>query len=310
MGRPESVRPGDATEIKTSMATTHTGTFPIGFRRGWSEWQKDLQAISRWAKAQEFDAIDLGALRAEDLSTLNSHGLHLGSVDLLEFGKLMDTDAGKRKERIARNVSYVAESSDMGAHIFFTCIIPADPIAPRAENYKLAVESFAPIAEACESVGASLAIEGWPGGAPHLANLCCTPETVRAFLKDVGSGAGINYDPSHLIRLGVDHVRFLQEFLPQIRHVHAKDTELFEDARYEFGAQPATFAKPHGFGEWAWRYTIPGQGAARWGEIFSILSSGGYRGIVSVELEDENFNGTEAGEKAGLKQSLEYLRSA
>jgi sugar phosphate isomerase/epimerase len=102
----------------------------------------------------------------------------------------------------------------------------------------------------------------------------------------------------------------LQEFLPQIRHVHAKDTELFEDARYEFGAQPATFAKPHGFGEWAWRYTIPGQGAARWGEIFSILSSGGYRGFVSVELEDENFNGTEAGEKAGLKQSLEYLRSA
>src|SRR5205823_2785829 len=201
LGWAKSIPSSDATEVKISMATTHTGTFPIGFRRGWTQWQKDLAALSRWAKAQEFEAMDLGA------------------------------------------------------HIFFTCIIPTDPTAPRAENYKLAVESFAPIADACAGVGAALAIEGWPGSAPHLANLCCTPETVRAFLKDVGPGAGINYDPSHLIRLGVDHVRFLQEFLPNVHHVHAKDTQLFDDARYEFGSPPATFAKPHGFGEWTWRYT-------------------------------------------------------
>ena len=32
--------------------------------------------------------------------------------------------------------------------------------------------------------------------------------------------------------------------------------------------------------------------------------------IVSVELEDENFNGSEAGEKAALLHSLDFLRSA
>jgi sugar phosphate isomerase/epimerase len=292
------------------MATTSTGTFPIGFRRGWSQWQKDLPAMANWAKAQGFEGIDLGGAKREDVQTLKTNGLSVGSVDLLDFGKLMDSDAGKRKELVARNVAYVKEAAEFGSKIFFTCVIPGDVTAPREQNYKLAIESFAPIAQACASVGGALAVEGWPGGAPQLANLCCTPETTRAFLRDIGAGAGLNYDPSHLIRLGVDHVRFLKEFLPHVKHVHAKDTQLFDDARYEFGSQPATFAKGHGFGEWIWRYTLPGQGVAKWSEMFSILKGAGYNGMVSVELEDENFNGTEEGEKKGLTQSLAFLESA
>jgi sugar phosphate isomerase/epimerase len=127
-------------------------------------------------------------------------------------------------------------------------------------------------------------------------------------LKDVGAGTGLNYDPSHLIRLGVCHVRFLKEFVGHVKHAHAKDTDLFTDAQYEFGSQAATFAKGHGFGEWTWRYTIPGHGIARWNEIFSILKAANYKGIVSVELEDENFNTDENGEKAGLTNSLAYLK--
>ena len=133
---------------------------------------------------------------------------------------------------------------------------------------------------------------------------------MRSFIKDVGAGVAVNYDPSHLIRLGVDHIRFLKEFAPHVRHVHAKDTQLFPDALYEFGTQGSAFAKPHGFGEWTWRYTIPGHGDARWNEIFTILRDAKYAGVVSVELEDENFNGTEEGEKNALAQSLNFLKSA
>jgi len=292
------------------MATTRTGAFPIGFRRGWTDWQKDLTNLARWARENAFEAIDLGRLSAEELQTLRSNGLKLGSVDLLDFGKLMDNDAGVRKELLARNLEYIRASSELGAKIFFTCIIPGDATRKRADNYALAVEVFTPITHACASVGASLAIEGWPGGSPQLANLCCTPETTRSFLKDIGPGVGLNYDPSHLMRLAVDPVRFLKEFLPHVRHVHAKDTQLFPDVLYEFGTQPATFAKPHGFGEWTWRYTIPGDGLNNWSEIFSTLKSGGFNGIVSVELEDENYNGSEEGEKKGLAKSLEFLRES
>ena len=289
---------------------TRTGNFTIGFRRGGTEWQKNLASQAKWAKQAGFDAIDLGRATAQDVTTLKESGLRIGSVDLIDFGNIMHNDAGKRKELIAANVAYVKEAAGLGAKAMFTCIIPGDPAKKRAENYKLAVESFAPIAEACAAAGASLAIEGWPGGAPHFANLCCNPETTRAFIKDVGRGVGLNYDPSHLIRLEIDHIRFLKEFASHVRHVHGKDTELDEEARYEFGTQDSAFATPHRWGQWMWRYTIPGHGVARWGESFRILKDAGFNGTVSVELEDENFNGTEEGEKRALEISLAYLRSA
>jgi sugar phosphate isomerase/epimerase len=141
--------------------------------------------------------------------------------------------------------------------------------------------------------------------------LCTTPETCRAFFKDIPRGAALNYDPSHLVRLGVDHIRFLKEFLAHVVHVHGKDTELMDDAVYEFGSlQPSAFQKSPRFGGSTWRYTIPGHGVTRWTEVFSTLKSGGYGGVVSVELEDDNFNGSEAGEKAGFLNSLAFLRGA
>lgn len=287
---------------------TRTGNFSIGFRRGWSDWQKNLPALAQWAKQAGFEVIDLGKATREDVATLQQNGLKLGSADLLDFGQIMTADLGKRKELLAQNIAYIKECGALGCRAMFTCIIPADATKKRSENYKDAIACYAPIAEACAKAGTSLAVEGWPGGGPWLANLCCTPETVRAFLKDVGPGAGLNYDPSHLIRLGVDHLRFLREFAPHVKHVHGKDTELDNEALYEFGTLSSAFAPGQGFGEWTWRYTIPGHGVTRWGEVMKILKDAGYKGAVCVELEDKNFNGSEEGEKKALTHSLDYLR--
>jgi sugar phosphate isomerase/epimerase len=289
---------------------TRTGSYAIGFRRGWSQWQKDLPGACAWAKANGFASLDLNVATAAEVRTVTDAGLQLGSVDLIQMGEITHADAGKRKEVIAANVAYVKESAARGVKVFFT-VVGGDGSKKRAENYKIAVESFAPIAEAAAAAGASIAVEGYPGGSPHFALLCTTPETFRAFLKDLPKGISINYDPSHLIRLGVDHIRFLKEFASHVVHVHGKDTELFPEAVYELGIyQPSAFHEGHGFGEHIWRYTIPGHGVARWTEIFKTLSGVGYKGLVSIELEDENFNGSEAGEKAGLIHSLNFLAGA
>lgn len=291
---------------------TRTGNFPIGFRRGWGDWQRpDLAALCRWARETGFEVLDLGWATPRDVRTVRESGLRLGSVDLLDFGSILSPDPGKRREQIERNVAYVKDVAAAGARLFFTAVVPGDPSARRSDNYALAVETYAPIVRAVRDAGAVLVIEGWPGKGPHYPSLCCTPETCRAFLRDTGEGVGLNYDPSHLIRLGVDPLRFLREFLPHVHHVHAKDTQVLPDALYEFGlSQPAAFAEPHRYGEHVWRYTVPGRGQMRWDEAFRVLSDGGYGGVVCVELEDEDFNGTEAGEKAGLRQSLEFLCGA
>lgn len=281
----------------------------IGFRRGGSDWQRnDTLSLANWAKASGFAAIDLNQGTGQDIAEVTSAGLALGSVDLLQFADITHPDAGIRREVISSNVAYVNQAAAWGAKIFFS-IVGADPAKTRGENYRIAVESFSPIAEAATSAGATIAIEGYPGHAPHYALLCTTPETCRAFLKDLPRGVAINYDPSHLIRLGVDHIRFLKEFLPHVIHVHAKDTLLLSEALYEFGVhQPSAFQPAHRYGGHTWRYCIPGRGDARWGEIFTVLDTCDYSGIVSVELEDEDFNGSEDGEKRGLLQSLSFLR--
>jgi len=289
---------------------TRTGNFPIGFRRGWSDWQKkDLKSLAAWAAQSGFEAIDLGKVGSEEMSVIKSAGLQLGSADLLDFGGIMAKDAGKRKEAVAKNAQYVKDAAAAGAKIFFTVLIPGDPSAKRSENYRQAIDCYAPICQAAATAGAFVAIEGWPGVPPWYANLCCSPEMMRAFFKEIPKGSALNYDPSHLIRIGIDHIRFLKEFIQYVKHVHAKDTALLPDAQYELGFyQDSIFSEAHGFGEYVWRHTIPGQGVARWTEILQTLVSSRYQGVVSVELEDENFNTDEAGEKAGLTHSLNFLR--
>jgi sugar phosphate isomerase/epimerase len=289
---------------------TRTGNFAIGFRKGRTDWQRDIGSLCSWAKTNGFESLDLNSASPADIASVIKSGLQLGTVDLIEIGKIADVDPGKRKALLEKNLAHIEASVAAGAKIFFT-VIGGEATRKRAENYKAAVEAFSPLAEAAADRGAVIAFEGYPGAVPDYALLCTTPETVRAMLKDIPRGMAINYDPSHLIRLGVDHVRFLSEFVAQVVHVHAKDTELFPEAIYELGLyQPSAFRQAHGFGQHAWRYTLPGHGAARWPEIFKTLLASKYQGVVSVELEDENFNGSEGGEKAGLIHSRNYLAGA
>ena len=288
--------------------TTRTGSFPVGFRRGRADWQRDLPALCGWAAAAGFASVDLARATADDVRAVNTAGIAVGSAALLAMADVTHADPGRRRDVVAANVAYVAEAAALGVRVLFT-IVGGDPARTRGENYRVAVEAFAPIADAAAAAGVTLAVEGFPGRGPAFALLCTTPETCRAFLTDLPRGVGLNYDPSHLIRLGVDHLRFLREFGRHVVHVHAKDAELFPEAAYELGLfQPSAFHAGHAHGDHAWRYAVPGHGVARWVEIFNGLAGVGYAGRVSVELEDENFSGTEAGERAGLAHALAFLR--
>jgi sugar phosphate isomerase/epimerase len=119
---------------------------------------------------------------------------------------------------------------------------------------------------------------------------------------------GINYDPSHLIRQGIDPIRFLKEFGERVHHIHGKDTELLSENLYEYGhEQPPTFGKKFRYGGMAWRYTIPGHGVMRWRKAFAMLEKLGYAGCVSIELEDAHFNGAEDTERLGILQGIRFL---
>jgi sugar phosphate isomerase/epimerase len=286
---------------------TRTGNFPIGFRRGGGAWQKDLGALIAWTQANDLEVIDLGRDGDRTARDVVGAGLHVGSVDLLDTRSMISPDKGKRADAVAQNAAYVRACAAAGSMDYFLVMIPENPELPRAENFGCMVDSFGELVPVLEENNARLAIEGWPGPGA----LCCTPEAFRACFKELPSPAvGINYDPSHLIRMGIDPLRFLREFVARVYHVHGKDTELLAENLYEYGnEQPPTFAKRIPFGSLHWRYTIPGHGCMRWVEALRILETNGYAGSVSVELEDASFNGTEEGEKLGILHGARFLTS-
>lgn len=286
------------------MSRTRTGQFGIGFRRYGSDWQKDLGQLIAWAKANGFECLDVKG--ADAVSQVVAAGLAIGSADLPDFKAILTPDKARRDEAVAEAIQCIRDCAG-DAKNFFTVMLPEKPELPRKENFGHMIDAYSQLTGVLQECGGRVVVEGWPGPGA----LCCTPETVRALFAEIPSPAfGLNYDPSHLLRMGIDPLRFLGEFADRVGHVHGKDTELLGERLYELGhEQPATFAKPIGWGGNQWRYTIPGHGQMRWAKGFAILAEAGYEGMVSIEMEDVNFNGAEATEKQGLLLSKAYLES-
>lgn len=287
---------------------TRTGNFPIGFRRGGGEWQKDLAGLLQWASANELEVIDLTRDAAANVGQVVAAGLRVGSVDLPDSRGMIAADPARRAEAIAKNSEHIRTCAEHGAMNHFIAMLPEDPTLPRAENFGYMVESFNELTPLLEELNGRVVIEGWPGPGCVVS----TPETYRACFEQIPSGAmGVNFDPSHLIRMGIDAMRFLREFVDRVYHVHGKDTELNADNLYEYGHEvPATFAKPVAYGAFAWRYTIPGHGIFRWTEGLRILQESGYSGCVSIELEDANYHRQPEAEQLGILQGARFLSGA
>lgn len=284
---------------------TRTGGYPVGFRRGGGEWQKDLGELIEWAQRENLSVIDLGKDGDQSAAPVIQAGLQVGSVDLPEWQGMISPDRARRDDALARNRAYVEACAAAGVRNYFLVMLPEDAARSRAENFGFMVESFGQLAETLEAHNGRLVIEGWPGPGA----LCCTPEGYRAFFAQVPSPSmGINYDPSHLIRMGIDYMRFLDEFAERIYHVHGKDTALLAENLYEFGhEQPATFAKPRPYAGMAWRYAIPGHGVTRWVDVLEHLQARGYGGAISVELEDANYHGSAEAEQLGIVLGAQHL---
>ena len=298
------------------MQQTTAGGFPLGFRRGGGDWQRDLGDLITFATDNRFSFLDLGPSPAGEVLQVLQSGLGVGSVDLKRWKDMVSGDADRQRSAIDENVAHVRSIARCGVRLFLAVIAPDDPALPRIQNFDLAVKAYGQLATETADTGARILFEGPPGRPPWFATLACTPADCRAFFAAVGQRfgqpaadmLGLNFDPSHLVRMGIDPVRFLHEFFPRIHHAHAKDALILPEGLYEHGSlQQATLAPPQGSVQYFWRYTIPGRGCAPWSRLISILRDRGYTGGLSIELEDEEFTGSKVAEQAGLLAARDFL---
>ena len=283
---------------------TRTGNFPIGFIRGGlgSDGQ-NLDAVIAWMKENGLEAID--GIAPEEVKAVQGAGIRVGTINLKRSRDLMSPDKAKREDAVADVAEYIKANAAYGPLNYMVVMAPEDPGKSRAENFGYMARSYGALVPVLEASKGRISIEGYP--APGA--LGCTPETLRALFKEIPSKSmGINFDPSHLVRMNIDYLRFLREFGDRIVHIHGKDADILVENYYDFGTeQPPTFARPVHFGAMHWRYAIPGHGVVRWVEAFRILKAVGYAGCVSIELEDANYTDTAENRKLGILLGASFL---
>ncbi len=292
----------------------------IGFRIPGSADVPKLPELAKWAADNGFGAIDISRPDSVAVEAIRGAGLEVGTFDLGGTGKLLSPDAEERRAGAQTISETAARAKELGLTKAFGVFLPPGGQQSRGESFKNWSEGWPAASEALAKSDVDFVLEGWPGGGPNYPALGVTPETVRAMLavdKERGSGAlKLNYDPSHLARIGVDPLRFLSEFGSHVRHAHGKDTALDASRLYETGNLGASLPSEYpgsarknepGFGEGWWRYCIPGDGVVNWGAVAALLHENGFEGTVSIELEDALYNGSWDGERKGLLRSRAHL---
>lgn len=282
---------------------------------------RTLQEIAAWAAEAGFEALevaawpdrgdrpftathvrveDFGDREAEEVRVLfDRHGLTLSSLAF--YDNNLHPDPQERSSINAHLRACVEAAARLGCPSVGT-FIGRDPSKTVAENLREAERIFAPVVEhagekAVQIVIENCVMEGWhPDGYP--GNLAYSPELWEWMFS---LGLYLNFDPSHLVWMGIDPVAALTAHIDRVAHAQAKDIQVFPERRNRYGFPGKAVTRPDPWDVGWWRYRVPGLGQIDWTRLVDTLYEGGFSGVLSVEHEDPVWGGSEERVKTGLR---------
>jgi sugar phosphate isomerase/epimerase len=257
--------------------------------------------------ASHLDAAGLGQTQADEVRALfDRHGLRMSSIAYYDNNLHPDPES---RRAINGHVRACIEAAALLGCPSVGTFIGRDPGRTVAENLAQAEGTFAPLVDLAGERGVALIVEncpmeGWhPDGYP--GNLAYSPELWEWMFS---LGLRLNFDPSHLLWLGIDPVAALRPYVHRVAHAHAKDAEVFPTRRDRYGVFGKTVERTDGWDSGWWRYRMPGLGQIDWRHVVDALYEGGFDGVLSVEHEDPVWGGDEERVKAGLEVAHRTLR--
>ena len=257
--------------------------------------------------ATHLDVVGLTQARADEVNELfERRSLTLSSLAFYDNNLHPDPD-----ERAAINEHLLAcidAAALLGCPTVGT-FVGRDPGRSVAQNLAEAAIVFAPLVERAGESGVKIVIEncvmeGWhPDGYP--GNLAYSPELWEWMFS---LGLYLNFDPSHLVWMGIDPVAALKPYVDKVAHAQAKDIQVFPDLRNRYGWPGKAVTRPDPWDVGWWRYRVPGLGDVDWRRIVDTLYEGGFDGVLSVEHEDPVWGGNEDLVRDGLDVAHRTLR--
>jgi sugar phosphate isomerase/epimerase len=249
-------------------------------------------------EASHLDVEHFGTAEAERVTEgLAAHSLSVSAIAFYENN--LHEDLGAREATHEHLRRCIDAASLLGVGLVGT-FVGRDVTRTLKENLRLAERVLPPLVEYAAARDVRLVLEncpmeGWhPDGYP--ANLAYSPE-LWGWLGALG--LWLNFDPSHLVWLGIDPVAALEQHADLVLHVQAKDVEVFPDARNRYGVFGRVIDRDPWSSGW-WRYRVPGLGQVDWRRLVDALTRCGYDGVVSVEHEDPEWSGDPDRVRSGL----------
>jgi sugar phosphate isomerase/epimerase len=289
---------------------------------------RSLEEIVQLAREHQFDALEVAAWpdlgnrpftathlkaegfgdgEAEKVRTLFSdNGLTLSSLAF--YDNNLHPNPVERQAINDHVLALVDAAALLGCPTVGT-FIGRDPGRTVSENLRMAEKVFAPMVDRAGERGVKLVIEncvmeGWhPDGYP--GNLAYSPELWEWMFS---LGLYLNYDPSHLLWMGIDPVAAVQPYVDKVAHAQAKDAQIFPDRRNRYGYPGIAVDRKDPWDVGWWRYRVPGLGEVDWVRVVDALYEGGFDGVLSVEHEDPVWGGTEERVLTGLDIAHRTLR--
>lgn len=259
--------------------------------------------MARHIEAERFSKDD--AKRVTDL--LGEHGLAISAMAY--YDNNLHPDRKKREEYHEHLRKVIDAASMLGVDRVGT-FVGARPVHPK-KVMKEVGEIFREMMRYANDRGVRVMIENCPMdnwvtfGLP--GNYAYSPELWEALFNEVpDENFGLNYDPSHLYWLGIDHEQAARDFASRIFHVHAKDAEMLPEGQYRHGILGQQLGDNKWKSGW-WRYRMPGKGEIDWTSFLETVREIGYDDVVSIEHEDPEYEGSEEKVREGLRLGREHL---
>jgi sugar phosphate isomerase/epimerase len=262
--------------------------------------------VASWPRVpgREWEAshLDVASFAADDArrtrALFDDHSLEVSAVAFYENNLHVDT---ARRDAIHEHLRRCIDTAELLDCRLVGTFIGRDVSTSVRDNMRLAESVLPPLVDYAAARGVRLVVEncpmeGWhPDGYP--ANLAYSPE-LWDWIRELGFW--LNYDPSHLVWLGIDPVEALRSHAEMILHVQAKDAQVDERARNRYGVFGRVIDRPSPWESGWWRYRVPGLGSVDWSGVVDALYETGFDGFVSVEHEDPVWSGSPAKVKQGL----------
>lgn len=275
------------------------------------EGMKDFSDVASWAEQNGFEDMEVGPTIPLDRALYEKvMGRGRVKVSSLTYCRnFLSTDAEEAKqhrEELKKRIVFAGElgiekvvtSTGINKSLEEGVYDRADAIRRiPARSLDEVTDVFLPLVELAEKHGVKIAFEN----CPLMGNIAISPVMWRKLFEKLGSrNVGLAYDPSHLVWEMIDPYAPVAEFAERIFHVHAKDTQIDRTQLAQTGIL-TDFS-------W-WKYRIPGNGELNWDRLIGELKTIGYDGTISIEHEDENYEGSLARVEEGLRLGRAFLEA-